>query len=266
MEKYYRIAGLTVAMDTFGRTEKQAAPYLIDAVENPDIRVISLFDEAKCRYPDLTDDYAEHLGTSVFFYKELLKNYSGFLLHSSAVVMHEKAYLFSVNSGTGKSTHTSLWLKQFGDQAYILNDDKPAVRLIDGIWYAFGTPWSGKNDISVNEGVPIAGICMLERGEKNEVERFNGKKAIFEIYAQTNRPRMQEYRIKLLELLDDLITNVPVWKMKCNMDPEAAQCSYEAMSFVDKEEKYEKEFNRYPCAGSVDYVGHNWMRTEGKKD
>lgn len=235
MEKYYRIAGLIVAMDTFGRTEKQAVPYLIDTDEPPDIKMVSLFDKVKSKYPELTDDYAEHLGTSVLFYKELLKNHNGFLLHSSAVVVDGKAYLFSANSGTGKSTHTSLWLQKFGERAYILNDDKPAVRLIDGIWYAFGTPWSGKNDISVNEGVPIAGICMMERGEKNEIARFGGKSAIFEIFAQTNRPRMQEYREKLLELLDDMISNVPIWKMKCNMDPEAATCAYEAMSSVNKE-------------------------------
>ena len=235
MEKFYRIAGLTVSMETFGRTEKQAIPYLIDPVENPDIKIESLLYKVKSQYPELTDDYAEHLGTSVFFYKELLNKHHGFLLHSSAVVMDGKAYLFSANSGTGKSTHTSLWLKRFGDRAYILNDDKPAVRLINGIWYAFGTPWSGKNDISVNEGVPIAGICMLERGEKNEIERFGGRKAIFEIFVQTNRPRMQEYRIKLLELLDDLISNVPVWKMKCNMDLEAAERAYDAMSSANKE-------------------------------
>ena len=239
MVRYYNIAGLTVSMDTFGRTEKQAIPYLIDPVENPDIKLVSHFAEAKKQYPDLTDDYAEHLGTSVAFYKELLREHNGFLLHSSAVVVDGKAYLFSANSGTGKSTHTSFWLKKFGNRAYILNDDKPALRLIDGVWYAFGTPWSGKNDISVNKGAPIAGICMLERGERNEISPFNGKQAVFEIFAQANRPRSTEYRIKLLELLDKVITQVPVWKMKCNLDPVAASCSYEAMSSVIKEDKNE---------------------------
>ena len=72
------------------------------------------------------------------------------LLHSSAVVVDGYAYLFSADSGTGKSTHTGLWKQHFGDRAYIINDDKPAIRKVDGEWYVFGTPWSGKTDTSVN--------------------------------------------------------------------------------------------------------------------
>lgn len=229
MIQYYKIAELIVAMDSYGRTQKQAIPYLIHGADDPDIEIVSYRDVMKERIPGLTDDDAEYLGTGGCFYKELLK-FDGFQMHSSAVVVDEKAYLFSANSGTGKSTHTELWMKQFGDKAYVINDDKPAVRLINGIWYAFGTPWSGKNDISVNKGVPIAGICMLERGDKNEIKPFTGKDAIFEIFVQTNRPKGTEYRVKLLELIDELIARVPIWKLKCNMEPEAAIVSYETMS------------------------------------
>lgn len=234
MEQYYKIAGLTVAMDSYGRTEEQAIPYLSNPVKEPDIRVISYRNVMKVRHPYITDDDAEYLGTGGYFYKELLK-FDGFQLHSSAVVVDGRAYLFSADCGTGKSTHTRLWLKQFGDRAYILNDDKPALRRMDGSWYAFGTPWSGKNDISANTGVPIAGICMLERGESNEIRRYGGKNAILEVFVQTNRPKAAEYRIKLLELLDDLMSRVPVWKLKCNMDPQAAVVSYEAMSGMKME-------------------------------
>lgn len=229
MEHYYKIAGLTVVMDSYGRTEKQAIPYLAEMVTVPDIRVVSYKDRMKEIDPRLTDDDAEYLGTGAGFYLELLK-FDGFQLHSSAVVVDGRAYLFSAHSGTGKSTHTGLWMKMLGEKAYILNDDKPALRLIDGTWFAFGTPWSGKHDISVNTGVPVAGICMLERGEQNQIVRFAGKEAIFEVFVQTNRPKSAANRIKLLELLDKLFIDVPVWKLKCNMEPEAAIVSYEAMS------------------------------------
>lgn len=228
MEQYYRIAGLTVAMDTYGRTEKQAKPYLVEFIGEPDIRVVSYKDVVKERQPTISDDDAEYLGTGGGFYKELLK-FDGFRLHASTVVYNGKAYLFSADSGTGKSTHTGLWLKLLGDKAYILNDDKPALRLIDGVWYAFGTPWSRKDDISVNAGIPVGGICMLRRGERNEIEPYKGKEAIFDLFVQTNRPKAANYRIKLLELLDDLFQQVPVWKMKCNMELDAAAIAYEAM-------------------------------------
>lgn len=235
MEKLYKIADLTVAMDTYGRTEEQAAPYMIEGAEEVDIRINSYKDAFQAYMPTISDDTAEYYGTGGSFYKELL-NFQGFQLHASTVVHEEKAYLFSAESGTGKSTHTRLWLKLLGDKAFILNDDKPALRLIDGEWYAFGTPWSGKHDISVNKGVPIAGICMLERGEKNEIVPYYGKDAIFELFLQTNRPKATGYRIKLLELMDDLFKQIPIWKMKCNMELEAAEMAYEIMSGKKMEE------------------------------
>ena len=229
MLRFYRIAGLTVAMDSFGRTEKQAKPYLCEEVDKPDFMVPAFHGKLKEKYPDLSDDMCEYYERGIGFYRELL-NYDGFQLHSSAIVVDNKAYCFTADCGTGKSTHTELWLKLFGDRAFILNDDKPALRLEDGTWYAYGTPWSGKNDISVNTRVPLAGIACLERGEINEIQPFSGVEAIHAILRQSNRPKAAEYRIKLLELLDKLITQVPIWRLKCNMDPEAAIMSYEAMS------------------------------------
>lgn len=234
--QYYKIAGLIVGMESYGRIVEQAKPYLCECDGSADIVITSAADIVKSRYPSLSDEEAEYLGTGASFYKELL-NYSGFQLHSSAVVVDGHAYLFTAKSGTGKSTHTGLWMKQFGDRAYILNDDKPALRRINGGWYAYGTPWSGKNDLSADCCVPVAGIACLERGQVNSIEEFDGIDAVKAITLQTNRPKAAAYRIKLLELLDTLIRDVPVWKLKCNMDPEAAIVSYEAMSGRKFEEK-----------------------------
>lgn len=234
MEKFYNIAGLIVKMSTFGRTEAQAEAYRIDPCDQYDITIST--DELKEQgvdmaelWPASNEDGREYLGTGTLFYRYLLK-FNGLGLHSSCVVVDDRAYLFSAYSGTGKSTHTNLWLKQFGDRAYILNDDKPALRLENGVWYAYGTPWSGKHDISVNVGVPVAGIACIERGITNHIERFSGVEAIQAVLKQLSRPRWMEYRVKLLELMDSLISNVPVWKLKCNMDPSAVIVSYEAMS------------------------------------
>lgn len=232
---YYRITGLIVKMDTFGRTFNQACPYSIENECEPDIIISSNWVSRKNEYMMLSDDDGEYLSTGINFYKQLISR-DGLMLHSSCVVVDGRAYLFAANSGTGKSTHTGLWLKQFRDRAFILNDDKPAVRLEEGVWYAYGTPWSGKHDISVNARVPVAGIACLERGEINEIEPFSGRDAVLALLRQCNRPKAAEYRIKLLELLDKLITQVPVWKLKCNMDPEAAIVSYEAMSGCKYEE------------------------------
>lgn len=226
----YQIAGLTVGMDSLGITAKQAEPYQIDSDKTPDVCVSAqCFPMKGKKWEHLNAEEKEYIATGFSFYKALL-NFDGFMLHSSAVVVDGKAYLFTADPGTGKSTHTKLWLERFGERAYILNDDKPALRLEDSVWYAYGTPWSGKHDISRNERVPVAGIACLERGEDNEIVPFGGIDAISAIMKQVNRPKAAEYRVKLMKLLDKLITQVPVWKLKCNMDPGAVKVSYEAMS------------------------------------
>lgn len=227
--KIYGIAGLRVKMESFGRTIDQAEKYVLSDEKYYDIQINSVREELLERHPLTTIDVAEYMGTCVSFYRQLLK-YDGMMIHASAVVVDEKAYLFSAFSGTGKSTHTQLWIKLFDKKAYILNDDKPAIRFEDGIWYAYGTPWSGKYDISVNKRVPIAGIAMIERAETNSISKWSGKDAIFALLRQVNRPKDLEYRIKLLELLDILMGQVTIWRLQCNMKLDAAIMSYEAMS------------------------------------
>ena len=228
MVNKYKIAGLLVAMDSFGRTEEQARPYLCDSQQMEEFVVQSNISAVRETFPDVTDDMAEYLSTGSSFYRQLLK-YDGFMLHSSAVVVDGRAYLFSADSGTGKSTHTQLWLKHFGERAYILNDDKPALRIVDGKWYAYGTPWSGKYDMSTNAGVELAGIAMLERAKENKIEPYTGKSAVFGIFRQANRPIAYEYREKLLTLIGKLIADVPIWKLECNMEDTAAEVAYNAM-------------------------------------
>lgn len=237
MIQYYKVANLTVEMSSFGRTVRQAEPYRCAPAE-PDIVITSNWQELQKRQPHLSDEDCEYMCTGGSFYRQLLQ-FDGMLLHASAVVKDGYAYLFSAPCGTGKSTHTRLWLKVFGEDAYILNDDKPALRFENGRWYAYGTPWSGKHDISTNARVPVAGICFLQQAQENTIVPFAGAKAIFALMEQTARPAATAQRARLMELLDKLLTNLPVWKMGCNMDPSAAEISYKAMSQGRKNEKNE---------------------------
>ena len=229
MLSYYKIAGLTVAMDTFGRTAERAEPYRVENADKADMRVASKIEIIKKKQPHLSDDECEYLSTGENFYFQLLKH-DGMMLHASAVVLDGRAYLFSAPCGTGKSTHTEIWLRVFGDRAFILNDDKPALCCEDGTYYAYGTPWSGKHALNVNTRAPIAGICFLSQGKNNEISRYQGKDAVYDILSQTTRPMNLELRVNLLEQIDKLVKTVPVWKMACNMEDEAAQVSYNAMS------------------------------------
>ncbi len=229
----YNIADLIVDMESFGTTLQRAKKYLYNGSRQPDFKLVSNWKDKKQEFPHILDDAGEYMSIGAVFYNHLLR-YGGFMLHSSAVVVDGKAYLFTADSGVGKSTHTMLWQELLGDKAFILNDDKPAVRLYNGEWYAYGTPWSGKHDISSNQRVKLGGIAVITRGEHNKIERFGGGKAVLEIFKQINRPKNPNARTIILDLLDNLFSTVPVWRLECNTDIEAAKVSYEAMSGAAK--------------------------------
>ena len=225
-------------MASSGLTLERSEPYVIDEPTNIDIKVESNISAVKNRFPRLDDDSCEYLSTGKSFYLQLI-DFDGFMLHSSAVVVDGKAYLFTADSGTGKSTHTNLWLNLFGDRAYVINDDKPALRLENGVWYVYGTPWSGKHNINVNTRVPLAGIACLERGKNNVIEPFSSSKAIALIFKQISKKKDADFRMKLLGLLDKLFIQIPVWKLSCNMDIDAAIVAFEAMAGNRLEESNE---------------------------
>lgn len=50
------------------------------------------------------------------------------LFHGSVIAVDNKGYLFTAPSGTGKSTHTRLWMERFKNRAYMVNDDKPLLK------------------------------------------------------------------------------------------------------------------------------------------
>ena len=82
------------------------------------------------------------------------------LFHSSTVVKEGKAYLFLGKSGTGKSTHSGLWLKHIAGTR-LLNDDNPVVYVTpEGTPMVSGSPWSGKTPCYKNEEYPVGGIVQ----------------------------------------------------------------------------------------------------------
>lgn len=228
----YKIAGINVDMTLkYPRTIRQSEAYLSDSSETPDLTIRfsdEFLAERQKENPHLSIEDCEYIWAGSEFY-EILPDFGAMLLHSSAIVYNDEAFLFSAPSGTGKSTHTQLWLKRF-EGSYILNDDKPAIRLTENGIYVYGTPFSGKTDLNVNKGVPLKGICMLERGTENRIEKVSPDEALFGLLNQTIRPLSEERMDKLLTILDKLIINIPVYRLYCNMELEAAEVSYKGMT------------------------------------
>ena len=150
------------------------------------------------------------------------------LCHGSTVAVDGRAYLFTARCGTGKSTHTRLWREVFGDRARMVNDDKPFLTLTEGGALASGAPWSGKHGLDTKITVPLGGICILERGPENVISPIAPGEALPRLLHETHCPPDREEAFQ--SLITRLAQTVPLWRMECTRDPQAAQVAFDAMS------------------------------------
>ena len=151
------------------------------------------------------------------------------MFHGSAVAVDGKAYLFTGPCGTGKSTHTRLWREVFGKRAIMVNDDMQFLQITPEGVLAYGSPWNGKHGLSTNICVKLQGICFLERGQENEIHPITPAQAADAMHRQMHTPVDDALQNKAASLADRLAEAVPLWQMHCNMQPEAAETSYQAM-------------------------------------
>lgn len=170
---------------------------------------------------------------------ECMPEYNTFLFHCSALALDGKGYLFTAPSGTGKSTHARLWREVFGDRVIPVNDDKPLLTLErhdhnNPTVTVHGTPWDGKHRISTNTHVPVAGIALLERAAENCIERIAKGEAFSLLLQQTYRPLDPVALAKTLDLLSAMADAVPLYRLRCNMDPAAAETAFATMSNPSK--------------------------------
>lgn len=159
---------------------------------------------------------------------EKMPFYDTFLFHCSVIAVDGEAYAFAAPSGTGKSTHARLWRELLGERAVMVNDDKPLLHIGDVVT-AYGTPYDGKHHLSNKIAVPLKAVCIVERGENNQIEKINPNEAFPVLVQQTYRPLDVSALGKTMELLDKLIEKVSFYRLHCNMDIEAARVSYEGM-------------------------------------
>ena len=223
-----KIADLIVEVPEAGGMAPRCQGYLYEGTQNPDITIFEKSYRTEV-WPGLSKENVVYLESGIQFYSQLTK-YNGLMLHSSAVTLGNRAYLFSGPCGMGKSTHTNLWKSYFGESARIINDDKPALRKMEGKWYAYGTPWCGKAGINLNEKIPLVGIWFLQRGENNVIRRLNTTEALVKVISQTRRRYVDAYMTDLmLKNVERLITDIPVFELFCNMELDAVKCSYSKM-------------------------------------
>ena len=185
----YKIADIiTDIKPKFRYFESIAEDYLYTGNEPAQIKISIREDYIRKRAEKnthLTLGNLESIFLADIFNKKILK-YNAIFLHSSAILYKGKAYLFSADSGVGKSTHTKLWIKKFGaENVQIINDDKPIIRFIDNDWYVYGSPFDGGSGVNTNTRAKLGGIIFLERAEENSIEVLDKNSIFSRIYKNT---------------------------------------------------------------------------------
>lgn len=161
-------------------------------------------------------------------YAQAILGHEAVSIHAAAVHRDGQAYLFMGKSGTGKSTHASLWTAHIPGTE-LLNDDNPTVRILNGKAYAYGTPWSGKTACYKNLSFPIGGMVRLNQAPANSFCRQEGADAFVALYPGCSVIAEDErLRGCLYDTLARLAGMVPVGILDCLPDPDAAWTCYRA--------------------------------------
>jgi len=151
------------------------------------------------------------------------------MIHASVANHNDKGVAFLGKSGTGKSTHSRLWLKHIPNTV-LLNDDNPAIRINDKGVLIYGTPWSGKTPCYKNEQLPLQGFVRLQQAPMNEFEWQTGLKGFIAVLPSCTSIRWnKELFSNMNTILEKIVAQVPVGYLKCLPDAAAAELCHSAL-------------------------------------
>lgn len=148
-------------------------------------------------------------------------------IHASTIVKDSEAVLFLGESGTGKSTHTRLWL-EYIENSYLLNDDSPLLLIKNDKIFVCGSPWSGKTHCYRSEIVPLKAIVRLSQYPENKMNclgKLNSIGAIQPSFA----PFLaydEQVSEKIIHIIDNILKDTPIYELKCRLDKQAAEVAY----------------------------------------
>ena len=159
--------------------------------------------------------------------EQLLLKHDAFLLHSSVVFHEGKAVLFSGPSGAGKSTQAQLWQEYLGSP--IINGDRTVIRKSPDGFLAGGSMWSGSSDIFCPDQAPIAGICLVEHGSENHIQKL-GFEAFKPLLMQTLVNSWDpEFMEQVVTLLSEVMERIPIYRLSCRPDQASVELVRDAL-------------------------------------
>ena len=167
--------------------------------------------------------------TSLFALERHVLPLDELVLHCAYLRYEGEAILFSAPSETGKSTQAALW-ERYRKGSRTINGDKSLLYQEDGRWTAHGWPVCGTSEVCHNLSTPIHAIVMLSQDKTNHVERLSPMRAFSLLYPQITANRWNKVDLqKTMDLIEELIKQVPVWHLGCTISEEAVDVLYQAL-------------------------------------
>ena len=239
----YDIAGFRVQLNNkYPFTDKFCQKYLAEDQALPPDVIASVskeeFAAEKEQSPGFSDGYIEN----ICLYRSLclqMPQYSRMLLHASILQYGDNAYAFLGRSGTGKSTHTKLWLKYI-PETFVLNGDKPILEEKEDCFIAYGTPWQGKEGWGCKGQAPLKVLCFLEQAKENSIRKLTPAETASRLFLQILMPSQEDAAAATLDLADHLIAKTPAYLLKCDISEEAVKTSFSCMTGLSYEENRKK--------------------------
>lgn len=165
------------------------------------------------------------------YFKMRLLFTPGIMLHAAAINWKGKSILFSASSGTGKSTQAKLWCQY--ENAEIINGDRPSITVFKDMVEVHGTPWSGSERIIRNVSAPVSCIIVLEQAKVNELIELSKEEAFVSLLPRFFMPSYNAYLTgKALDVIEQIIARVPIYKLKCRPDVGAVEVLKNALSLL----------------------------------
>ncbi|MGJ1421553.1 hypothetical protein ACR79T_18180 [Sphingobacterium spiritivorum] len=160
-------------------------------------------------------------------YGQAILPFESVMIHASVVEKQGHGFAFLGKSGTGKSTHSQLWLQYIKDTT-LLNDDNPVLRICpDGKIKVYGSPWSGKTDCYKNKGISLKSIVRLKQSASNQINRRQGTEALITVLPSCSSIRWNRTLFDhMTTTLERIVQLVPVAILECLPDREAALLCY----------------------------------------
>ncbi len=236
----FRIADLSIQMEKCPyKTFPTIAKDYICEGETVDLHIEVSESDIDYEYSQSVGEFSRDYVHSIATCRKLAEKvpfYNAILLHSACFDVDGVGVAFAAHSGTGKTTHMRLWQEYLGERMTIVNGDKPIIRFFDddlspqgqnGIFpYAYGTPWNGKEHYGCNMRTPLKHICFIERAEQNSCEPMSSSEAVDRIMNQVYMPSDPQALLNTIRLIDRLIHSCSLWRICCNMEPDAAKIAY----------------------------------------